>query len=73
MHVLKGHDSGVWMWSVASGSHDKTVRTWNASTGEEVHVLKGHDDWVRFSSVYPIGVIAGTLNADGLAVLEGPS
>jgi WD40 repeat protein len=27
---------------VISGSDDKTVRIWNATTGEAEHILKGH-------------------------------
>jgi hypothetical protein len=80
VHVLKGHDDEVTSVAyskdgafVASGSRDETVRIWNASTGEEVHVLKGHDAWVRFSSDFLSGVIVGSLNAEGLAVLEGTS
>ncbi|KIM79163.1 hypothetical protein PILCRDRAFT_10586, partial [Piloderma croceum F 1598] len=32
---------------VVSGSDDKTVRIWNATTGEIEAELKGHMDWVR--------------------------
>lgn len=31
---------------VASASEDKTIRLWNAETGECMHKLKGHRDWV---------------------------
>ena len=31
---------------VVSGSYDKTVRIWNATTGEVEAELKGHTDWV---------------------------
>ena len=30
--------------SIVSASGDKTVRVWNASTGEQVHELKGHTE-----------------------------
>jgi tetratricopeptide (TPR) repeat protein len=33
-------------WLV-SASGDETVRVWNASTGQQVHELKGHADFVR--------------------------
>ncbi|KAF8737673.1 hypothetical protein AX14_012546 [Amanita brunnescens Koide BX004] len=52
---LRGHDD--WIRSVAfsldgtkivSGSDDKTIRLWDASTGVEVlPPLRGHDDWIR--------------------------
>jgi WD40 repeat protein len=32
--------------SIVSASCDNTVRVWNASTGEQVHELKGHTSWV---------------------------
>ncbi|KAE9400501.1 WD40 repeat-like protein [Gymnopus androsaceus JB14] len=28
---------------IASGSHDKTVRIWDAATGQKLHVLQGHE------------------------------
>ncbi|KFA81064.1 hypothetical protein S40288_09832 [Stachybotrys chartarum IBT 40288] len=51
--MLKSHSS--WVYSVAfsgdgrqvvSGSGDKTVRIWDATTGECVRTLKGHSSWV---------------------------
>ena len=32
---------------VASGSHDQTVRLWDASTGEETQKLEGYDGWIK--------------------------
>jgi WD40 repeat protein len=55
MQLLLGHDGHIFsvalshdgFW-IASGSEDKTVRVWNASTGvETLQALRGHDDWVR--------------------------
>ncbi|KAJ0125939.1 Uncharacterized protein HZ326_30955 [Fusarium oxysporum f. sp. albedinis] len=40
--VVFSHDSK----KVASASHDKTVRIWNAETGECERVLEGHNDYV---------------------------
>ena len=31
---------------VVSGSHDKTVKVWDAATGECVATLEGHSSWV---------------------------
>ena len=51
--MLEGHEEHVHSvcWSpdgsrLASASDDKTVRVWDASTGEAVHVLEGHEDTV---------------------------
>ncbi|KAH7202846.1 WD40-repeat-containing domain protein, partial [Fusarium oxysporum] len=40
--VVFSHDSK----KVASGSDDKTIRIWDAETGECKQELKGHSDWV---------------------------
>ena len=52
MRVLEGH-SGLDAVALSddasmiiSGSGDKTVRIWNAATGECVRVLEGHSDYV---------------------------
>jgi WD40 repeat protein len=46
---------------VASGSNDKTVRVWDAATGEERQKLEGHDDQVN----------AVAFSADGKTVASG--
>jgi WD40 repeat protein len=40
---------------VASGSIDKTVRLWDAATGEERQKLEGHNNWVRAVAFSPDG------------------
>jgi WD40 repeat protein len=40
---------------LASGSVDKTVRIWDTSSGECVHELKGHSDWVQSVCYSPDG------------------
>ena len=36
---------------IASGSDDKTVKLWNANTGQCEATLSGHSDWYFFFSV----------------------
>jgi hypothetical protein len=38
---------------VVSGSEDSTIRIWNASTGENEHVLRGHSEMVLLVAVSP--------------------
>ena len=40
---------------IVSGSGDKTIRLWDASTGEERHTLKGHTGGVHSVSFSPDG------------------
>src|SRR5215472_15125153 len=59
------------VWSVAfspngsriiSGSEDKTVRVWDATSGEELKRLTGHTHWVRSVAFSPDGsrIVSGS-------------
>jgi len=40
---------------LASGSHDKIVKLWDAQTGQEIRSLTAHTDWVNSVSFSPDG------------------
>src|SRR4051795_2139970 len=54
LQTLEGHSSSVWSvtfphdsaW-LASASDDRTVKIWDASSGECLQTLNGHSDWVN--------------------------
>ncbi len=59
---INGHSDDV--FSVAfspkgmllgSGSHDKTIKVWDVSTGQDKHTLKGHWDKVNSIAFSPDG------------------
>ncbi|KAJ2078441.1 Lissencephaly-1 [Coemansia sp. RSA 988] len=40
---------------IISGSRDKTLRLWDATSSQMLHVFTGHDDWVRDFVFHPSG------------------
>lgn len=52
MRTLVGHTGGVWSSQmdgnvIISGSTDRTLKVWNAETGQCTHTLYGHTSTVR--------------------------
>jgi WD40 repeat protein len=69
--ALHGHTA--WVTSVAiradgamlaSGSGDQTVRVWNLRTGELLHTLYGHHDWI-----YGVAYSPNLIGASGATML----
>jgi len=56
---------GVWSSQlsgniVVSGSTDRTLRVWNADSGECIHVLQGHTSTVRCLAMHGDNVVSGS-------------
>jgi WD40 repeat protein len=62
--ILKAHDLGI-PWQgvafspdgtrLATASYDRTVKIWDATTGQLLHTLEGHTDWVHSVAFSPDG------------------
>jgi WD40 repeat protein len=52
-----------------TGSVDNTARLWSAETGIELHVLKGHEDWIKSVAFSPDGKLVVTGSDDKTAWL----
>ncbi|KAG8987933.1 hypothetical protein FRB94_001337 [Tulasnella sp. JGI-2019a] len=49
--------------TIVSGSYDKTLRLWDAKTGEAIgEAMKGHTDWVNCVAISPDGttIVSGS-------------
>ena len=49
---------------VATGSHDNTIRIWNALSGETIHTIKEHNGFVSAFEVSPDGKVLVSGGAD---------
>jgi WD40 repeat protein len=52
---------------LATGSHDRTARIWDADNGSELTVLRGHDEPVRAVAWSPDGRRLATASSDRTA------
>ncbi len=50
--------------TVVTASGDKTARLWDAATGRELHVLRGHEDLVLSAQFSPDGKTVVTASWD---------
>ncbi|ETN97140.1 hypothetical protein RFI_40391, partial [Reticulomyxa filosa] len=66
---LKGHSNAVTCVQfspdgniIVSGSYDKTIRLWNASSGTQIKSLKGHSDIIKSVQFSPDGntIVSGS-------------
>jgi len=58
LHTFEGHDCGLTCIEfrgdlIISGSNDKKIKIWSASTGECIQMLTGHEQLVRALSFDP--------------------
>ena len=76
--VLEGHTDLVLSATfnlegslIVSSSCDRTIRIWDAYTGECLRVLKGHTDTVRSASFNYYGLMVISASRDGFIHILG--
>jgi WD40 repeat protein len=69
--VIEGHTDDVISLTgdesqdlLVSGSGDNTVRVWQVSTGQCLHVLRGHTEWVFSVALLPNKVIVSSASGE---------
>jgi WD40 repeat protein len=75
--VFKGHSESLWNAKFAPGdgrlvvtaSEDKTARLWNTENGDQLAILKGHEEAVRLANFSPDGRYLITASTDKTARL----
>uniref|UniRef100_A0A8C4WYC4 F-box/WD repeat-containing protein 7 n=1 Tax=Eptatretus burgeri TaxID=7764 RepID=A0A8C4WYC4_EPTBU len=68
LRTLVGHTGGVWSSqmrgnTIVSGSTDRTLKVWNADTGQCVYTLYGHTSTVRCMHLHSNRVVSGSRDA----------
>lgn len=62
------HPQSVNYYAISS-SHDNTLRLWNLASGEGMHILSGHTDWVNGCAVNHTGTLAASASSDTTVIL----
>jgi hypothetical protein len=73
VHVLKGEEQSLAAFDrtdgarIVTASDDNTARIWDAATGKEITILRGHDDRVQSAAFNPDGARIVTASVDKIA------